>query len=47
MNIGSYPYGDPAYHTEQDVAENIDFENLVLATKLRLAAAIRVDGGDG
>jgi len=47
MNIGSYPYGDPAYHTEQDVAENIDFENLVLATKLSLAAATRVDGGDG
>ena len=45
INIGSYPYGDPAYHTEQDVVENVDFENLALGTKLSLAAAIRVDRG--
>lgn len=43
LNIGSYPYGDPAYHTEQDVPERVDVENLVLATKLSLAAAVWVD----
>lgn len=40
INIGSYPYGDPHYHTEQDHPENVDFENLVLATQLSLAATL-------
>ena len=43
LNIGSYPYGDPAYHTEQDVPENVDLPNLALATKLSLVAALWVD----
>lgn len=49
LNIGSYPYGDPAYHTEQDVPDNVDVDNLVRATRLSLAAAVRVDlaGGVG
>ncbi len=43
INIGSYPYGDPSYHTETDVIENVDFDNLVLAAQLSLAAVVRVD----
>lgn len=43
INIGSYPYGDPAYHTEDDVPANVDADNLVRATGLSLAAAVRVD----
>lgn len=46
MNIGSYPYGDPYYHTEQDHPENVDIENLVLTTQLSLAATLHVDIGD-
>ena len=42
INIGSYPYGDPHYHTEQDHPENVDFENLVLATQLSLAATLHI-----
>lgn len=45
INIGSYPYGDPFYHTENDVPENVDIENLVMAARLSLAAAVRVDLG--
>lgn len=43
LNIGSYPYGDPAYHTEQDVIENVDLDHLVVATRLSLAAAVWMD----
>lgn len=42
INIGSYPYGDPHYHTEQDHPENVDIENLVLATQLSLAATLHI-----
>jgi len=45
MNIGSYPYGDPFYHTEGDVPENVDVESLVMATQMSLAAAVQVDLG--
>lgn len=45
MNIGSYPYGDPHYHTENDVIENVDFENLVTSAQLSLAAALWMDQG--
>ncbi|MBT3344363.1 MAG: M28 family peptidase [Gemmatimonadetes bacterium] len=52
LNIGSYPYGDPAYHTEEDVIENVDIDHLVVSTRLSLAAALWIDmhgkppGGD-
>lgn len=46
INIGSYPYGDPYYHTEQDHPENVDIDNLVLSTQLSLAATLHVDIGD-
>lgn len=46
INIGSYPYGDPHYHTEQDHPENVDIDNLILATQLSLAATLHVDMGD-
>lgn len=43
MNIGSYPYGDPAYHTEDDVIDHVDFDHLVVSTRLSLAAALWID----
>jgi hypothetical protein len=45
INIGSYPYGDPNYHTENDQIEHVDVGNLVLATRLSLAAALYVSEG--
>jgi hypothetical protein len=42
INIGSYPYGDPHYHTEQDHPENVDIENLIQSTKLSLAAGLHL-----
>ncbi|MFT5366115.1 MAG: hypothetical protein ACI8V2_001062 [Candidatus Latescibacterota bacterium] len=42
INIGSYPYGDPHYHTEQDHPENVDIENLILSTQLSLAATLHI-----
>ena len=42
INLGSFPYADPMYHTEEDRPERVDFENVSLATKLTLAAAIHV-----
>ncbi|MDA0709287.1 MAG: M28 family peptidase [bacterium] len=45
INIGSYPYGDPNYHTESDQIEHVDVGNLVLATRLSLAAALHVSEG--
>lgn len=42
INVGSYPYADPMYHTEEDKPERVDIENVAIATKLTLAAALRV-----
>ncbi len=43
MNIGSYPYADPCYHCECDVADNCDFENAALAAKATVAAIMHID----
>ena len=45
-NLGSYPYADPNYHTEQDVPEFVDVPNLWMATQTSLAAGLRVDRGE-
>jgi hypothetical protein len=43
MNIGSYPFADPNYHTINDIPENVDFDNLCLSTQLMLAAVLHID----
>jgi hypothetical protein len=44
-NIGTIPYGDPNYHLETDTPDLVDIENVVLATRASLAAALWVDQG--
>ncbi len=41
--FGSFPYADPAYHTEDDCPERVDIPNLAMAAQATLAAALRVD----
>ena len=43
LNIGSYPYADKNYHTDNDIPEHVDLRNLRLATQLSLAAVVHVD----
>jgi hypothetical protein len=43
MNLGSFPYADPNYHLESDVADSVDYENVRLATQAVLAAVLHVD----
>ncbi len=45
-NLGSYPYADPNYHTEQDRPECVDVPNLWMATQASLAAGLRVERGE-
>ncbi len=45
-NLGSYPYVDPNYHTEQDIPEFVDIPNVWMATRASLAAGLRVDRGE-
>jgi len=40
--IGSWPYGDPNYHTEGDVPELVDLENVRMAAQATLAAALHI-----
>jgi hypothetical protein len=37
------PYGDPNYHTENDTAEKVDFENAKVTVQLTLAALLYLD----
>lgn len=43
LNIGSYPYKDPNYHSEGDVAETVDIENAAMAVQATLAAILQID----
>lgn len=43
LNIGSWPYADPNYHTEDDTAERCDVENAAMTTKATLAAVLTLD----
>jgi len=45
-NLGSYPYADPNYHTEQDIPEFVDVPNLWMATQASLAAGLRAERGE-
>lgn len=43
MNLGSYPYADEEYHTEEDKPGRVDLANVLLTTKATLAAIVRTD----
>lgn len=43
LNIGSMPYGDPNYHTEDDTADKVDYENAKVTVQLTLAALLYLD----
>ena len=43
VNVGSFPYADPEYHLESDVAQRVDMENVLLATQASLAAVLHED----
>jgi acetylornithine deacetylase/succinyl-diaminopimelate desuccinylase-like protein len=43
INLGSWPYADPNYHTPQDTVETVDLNHVALATKATLAAIIKTD----
>jgi hypothetical protein len=42
MNIGSFPYGDPNYHTLLDRPEDVDIGNVEKAIRLTLAAVMHL-----
>ncbi|MHB8996263.1 MAG: M28 family metallopeptidase [Armatimonadota bacterium] len=42
-SLGSYPYADPEYHTEEDKPERVDLENVLLTAKATLAAIVTLD----
>jgi len=42
-NIGSWPYGDPNYHAEQDVPELVDIANAAMVVQAILAAVVTLD----
>lgn len=43
VNIGSYPYGDPNYHAEEDTPEKCDVENAAMTVQATLAAVVTID----
>jgi hypothetical protein len=45
INIGSWPYGDPNYHAEEDIPENSDVPNAAKVVQATLAAVLTVDQG--
>ena len=43
VNIGSFPYGDPNYHSEGDIPETCDIENAAMTVQATLAAVVTID----
>jgi len=43
LNIGSFPYPDPNYHSTTDRADDVDLLNVKLATQLSLAFLLYLD----
>ncbi|MCS7306780.1 MAG: M28 family peptidase [Thermoguttaceae bacterium] len=41
--IGSFPYADPNYHTEQDIPERTDVPNAAITVQLTLAVVLTLD----
>jgi len=44
INLGSYPYADPCYHTEEDTAGRVDIRNVRMAVQATLAAVLELAG---
>ena len=44
-NFGSWPYGDPEYHSEGDIPERTDVKNAAMAIQATLAAIVTLDHG--
>jgi Zn-dependent M28 family amino/carboxypeptidase len=45
VNLGSYPYADPEYHTEEDKPDRVDLDNALLTARATLAAIVATDQG--
>ncbi len=45
INIGSWPYGDPNYHSEGDIPERSDVPNAAKVVQATLAAILTIDQG--
>jgi len=43
VNIGSWPYGDPEYHSEGDIPERCDLKNAAMTVQAALAAVLTLD----
>jgi len=43
LNIGSFPYAEPNYHTVADTPEKVDLVNARLTTQLMLATVLHLD----
>ncbi|MGB9689129.1 M28 family metallopeptidase, partial [Thermogutta sp.] len=43
LQIGSWPYADPNYHTEGDIPERTDIENAAMTVRLTIATVITLD----
>jgi hypothetical protein len=43
INIGSWPYGDPNYHTPGDIPELCDVENAAMTARAIIAAVMTID----
>jgi hypothetical protein len=43
INIGSFPYADPNYHTEGDKAETVDVRNAAVTVQAIAAAVLAID----
>jgi hypothetical protein len=44
INLGSFPYADPCYHTEEDEAGRVDVRNVRMAVQATLAAVLELAG---
>lgn len=43
LQIGSFPYADPNYHTENDIPERTDVDNAAMTVQLTLATVLTLD----
>jgi len=43
VQIGSFPYADPNYHTEDDIPERTDVKNAAMTVQLTLATVMTLD----
>ncbi|MBI5095026.1 MAG: M28 family peptidase [Candidatus Hydrogenedentes bacterium] len=43
MVVGSFPYADPNYHTENDTFANVDIQNVYLSAQLALTTVLHLD----